>query len=260
MAIAKALSLAPESEVILLTAADIQLHRGDYVAARRLFDRAQALYPEPVRNLVGQRFWYPAHWHMFSRPGHIKELIPRLETARRTNSLPDRISSILPHAYLSLGRFEDAVAELDRITTTEVAAWNAQLRVLIALSLDDKQQIEYWLQVTAALGIPAGQAMLDRLFDRDRALAWLQEAYATDSDLDYYVVAWASYYGDDALALAAMRRARDTWMFWLPLTAHLRTTDEFKRIVNEMGMVDYWREYGWNDFCAPAEDKGFACS
>ena len=28
-------------------------------------------------------------------------------------------------------------------------------------------------------------------------------------------------------------------------------TEEFKEIVRDMGLVDYWREFGWNDYCRP---------
>lgn len=260
VAIENALSVGPDSESVLLTAAEIQLNRQNYIAARRLFDRAEALYPDPNEVLLGQRSWHSVHWHMFSMPGNMDDLIRRLEAARRINSLPQGIGSILPHAYLSVGRFDDAVAELDRASAPQALNAGVQLRVLTALALDDKEQVRQWLTVLAERDDPAAPAMLDRLFDRERALEWLAEAYTTDADLDYYVVAWASYYGDDALALAAMRRSRDTWMFWLPLTAHLRSTDEFKSIVLDMGMVDYWREYGWNDYCAPDGEDDFRCS
>ena len=259
-AIHKAITLAPNSEQVLLTAADIQMMRYNYSAAREIFDHVEELYPEPVRNLLGPRFWYAADWHMFSRPGHMQKLIARLEAARRVDALPLKIATILPHAYLSAGAFADAEDEIDRVAVADTRYHLANLRVLVALSMQDKRRIRDSLQYVAETGSPPDQAMLERLFDREQALTWLREAFAADPDLDYYVSVWASYYRDDALALAAMQRARDPWTFWLPLTAHLRVTDEFKTLVREMGLVDYWREYGWNDYCEPVGDDDFVCS
>jgi len=33
----------------------------------------------------------------------------------------------------------------------------------------------------------------------------------------------------------------------------------FKEVVRGMGLVDYWRIYGWPDFCHPLGKEDFAC-
>ena len=70
---------------------------------------------------------------------------------------------------------------------------------------------------------------------------------------------WAGYFGDDELALDAMSRSQDLWAFWTPLTARARSTDEFKTIVRDAGLVEYWQEFGWNNFCAPMDRDDFEC-
>lgn len=39
-----------------------------------------------------------------------------------------------------------------------------------------------------------------------------------------------------------------------------RKLPEFRQLVRELGLLDYWREYGWGDFCKPVGDNDFECS
>jgi len=47
-------------------------------------------------------------------------------------------------------------------------------------------------------------------------------------------------------------------MFFMSETAPLRQTEYFRRLVVESGLVDYWREWGWSDYCRPDEES-FIC-
>jgi tetratricopeptide (TPR) repeat protein len=49
-----------------------------------------------------------------------------------------------------------------------------------------------------------------------------------------------------------------TW-FWHPSYAVVRKTDRFKRLVRELGMVDYWRARGWPQSCHRIGTNDFAC-
>jgi hypothetical protein len=101
--------------------------------------------------------------------------------------------------------------------------------------------------------------MRARFGDADSALAWLRNGFETQSISDYYVIVWGSYYGDQNLVLAAMRRTPDLWAFWTPLTGPVRQTAEFRQILIDIGLADYYREYGWNDYCQPLGDSDFEC-
>lgn len=263
-AISRAMELAPESPIVLATAADVQLRRHNWLGARRLYDRVAAL-TSPYSSLgPGIAGLSSPPIELIYRLGYASEEVRQYDTATQTD--PD---SLVPpmyvvRAYLSVGRIDDALADLQRGYTLEGdMSPLCDVGVVVALSIDDPDLIRLWLerawkhQRPGAKG--ANQAMVERLFDRERALAWLHRTYEAGPELDYYVILWASYYGDDELALKAMRRSLDLWLFWIPLTAHLRKTEEFRDIVRDAGLVDYWREYGWNDFCRPLGQTDFEC-
>jgi TolB-like protein/cytochrome c-type biogenesis protein CcmH/NrfG len=48
------------------------------------------------------------------------------------------------------------------------------------------------------------------------------------------------------------------WRIWEPEFTRLRNHPRFRAIAQRIGLVDYWREYGWPDLCRPEGDS-FTC-
>lgn len=46
---------------------------------------------------------------------------------------------------------------------------------------------------------------------------------------------------------------------WTPTYASLRRTAQFKSVVRDAGLVDYWRQRGWPDHCRPQGTDDFTC-
>jgi len=44
----------------------------------------------------------------------------------------------------------------------------------------------------------------------------------------------------------------------LPESARFRRLPGFDKLAQEMGLMDYWKQYGWPDDCRPAGD-GLQC-
>ena len=67
---------------------------------------------------------------------------------------------------------------------------------------------------------------------------------------------------DDAYRVTNLRRdsvsAANWWNLWRDDMTTFRQDPRFAELVTELGLLDYWREYGWPDACQPAGD-GLIC-
>lgn len=101
----------------------------------------------------------------------------------------------------------------------------------------------------------AGHELLRRAFDdpanQDRTRMMLIGLYA-------------AHFADDALAVAAMRRAivdmkgSSPLLIWHPVMRNARKTSEFKQLLRDMGLMSYWRRSGqWGDFARSLGDDDF---
>jgi hypothetical protein len=80
--------------------------------------------------------------------------------------------------------------------------------------------------------------------------------------------------GDADLAVAAMRKTLESTvgfrersmaqypyvLFWNAPYSSVRTHPEFRKLLIEAGVADYWRQTGkWGDGCQPVGTGDFAC-
>jgi TolB-like protein len=103
----------------------------------------------------------------------------------------------------------------------------------------------------------------------DAGLAAVQTWYdglehATHND-HMIAAAWAAHYGNVELALTAAGRGAQTrrhniWLLWLPLFDDVRRSPGFEALVANIGLVEYWKQYGWPSFCRPVDTADFECS
>jgi hypothetical protein len=75
---------------------------------------------------------------------------------------------------------------------------------------------------------------------------------------------WAAYFGEPDFALDAMEKSfnlhtMNFYFIWSPAMRSVRQFPRFKEFVREIGLVDYWKEYGWPDLCRPVGDDDFVC-
>ena len=80
---------------------------------------------------------------------------------------------------------------------------------------------------------------------------------------------WAAYFGDPEFALDAMEKGfaiassvKDfevMWFVWLPHMREVRQLPRFNKLMKEIGLVDYWKKFGWPDLCRPVGDDDFVC-
>ena len=97
---------------------------------------------------------------------------------------------------------------------------------------------------------------------------WAIERYGTGNYTQLLNAALvASYEGHPKLATDLVRLALE-WpvggyiltVLWHPAFANARKTDDFKKIVTDLGLVEVWRETGnWPDACRPTSATAFTC-
>ena len=63
----------------------------------------------------------------------------------------------------------------------------------------------------------------------------------------------------DAMEKGTKINALTLFQIWYPVMKEVRQLPRFKEFVKEIGLVDYWKEYGWPDLCRPVGDDDFVC-
>ncbi len=74
----------------------------------------------------------------------------------------------------------------------------------------------------------------------------------------------AAYFGDPQFALKVKDKEFRTntvrlFTLWDPVMSEVRQLPEFKKLVTDLNLVEYWRAYGWADACKPVGDNDFTC-
>ena len=115
---------------------------------------------------------------------------------------------------------------------------------------------------------PISDIAKEHLNSPEEGLAEMRRIYAENKNLssseNIYVSLWAAYFGDPELAIDAMEKgisidAGGLFILWYPAMREVRKTPRFKEFMREIGLVDYWKEYGWPDLCRPVGDDDFVC-
>jgi len=199
-----------------------------------------------------------------AKTGRTGEAITLLERAHQLEPLAAGTSGQLAHMYASKGRFEEAFTLLEDVYKNgNLPSLVSMEAVIIALSADDRDMLRTWMERADLHLEPEAKhlfkTMGELIEDRQAALNALRDTFRQTEILDYLVAVWAAYHHDVELTLAATRRMPAPWSFWRPLMADMRGTEGFREIVRGQGLVEYWREYTWSDYCHSVGINDFEC-
>ncbi len=259
----EAIARAPDHWTTQLAVGLMSLQQG-WLAAETVFAKLAASAPSPLpRYLLA---------YIFASTGRSHEAVECLERAKFDAPLSPTMSAFLQQTYDSAGRASEAEAEYER--TKGVAGTHEAMEYTRLLRIWDSGDVAaikaQWRRYLAAATI--GMDVMRRLVDAvDRppvARALLREAFLDSANQDsmrmYALACHAAHFGDDELALAALRRGYVEMIpsyvsaVWLPALRSVRKTEGFKQIVRHLRFDDYWRRSGhWGDFARPLGDDDF---
>jgi len=232
-----------------------------------------------------ERVWDYAY--MTYAMGHLDETVALVERVRAIEPRALFLSRDLQFDYTAARRYDDAEAEYQRGKAFEGSQLSPdyvafmrqlagrrpgglpELRALHARLLGRDREFD----------TPLFHDLGERLHDRDAMLALVRraladEAYGGGAALAYVWTNLADALGDADLAMAALRRelsvregfsegtmAQFAYVaFWNSPYSGLRAHPDFKRLLIEAGVADYWRRSGrWGDGCTPVGADDFQC-
>jgi hypothetical protein len=170
-------------------------------------------------------------------------------------------------ASLAQGRF----AEAKERSNWQVAAKRIENNLDIALNERDPEEIKAAMQAmpkTNIAVISLYAPVLTEFDSPERILSMLRDVYQ-DENLQWPrklhdIAMLAAYFGDPQFALKVKgEELRVTGArlgaAWYPVMSEVRQLPEFKKLVTDLNLVEYWRAYGWADACRPLGDNDFTC-
>jgi tetratricopeptide (TPR) repeat protein len=258
-ALERARQLTPDAPHVLLGLGIMSVRRGQWLEGAALFQRVEKSYSDHgmAAAAAGPR------GVLLLAAGRIRESIQSLEPARAHDPLAPALAGFLSQAYLSNRDFRSALAEIDRGLDLEGLRESLlNSGVTVALSSGERSEIERRL---AAITDDTFTALVHRRLGRflgepAGVAAEIRTLMHDSSDGDKVALAvWAAYYAEHALALEILTdvvpRRGHVGVIWIPLFADARSRPEFIALMERLGMTEYWREYGYADFCRPVNER-----
>jgi adenylate cyclase len=265
----QALSIDPNIGEAHAVLAQINADRGDLLGAESGFFFAISLEPnEPT----------PHHWYsiLLARVGRLEAA---LEQARRAQELDPGsaiIASNLSHTYLVLGQDEQALRYAREAEALGLSKGIHGVETAIAMRRGDWDEARRVVVLQDDLP-PELRSVATRLVDaladpklRPDVVATLRAVDPTVAKQFDLVQPYLQLGEIDLvyqLLFESLDRAPDAWtrhwdlmMAWSPEGAALRRDPRFGELSRRIGIVDYWKQYGYPDGCRAGQDTPVVCT
>ena len=268
-ALEQAIRASPGSPFVLYDFNMADLQDGAWVSAERHLNEAlDAAAAYSVQDLFNFRVA-----QFLNIAGRIREALDYYERVRLADPMNAQSAAYLTDAYLSLGRADMAFAEADRFLAEKgspVVLVKAS-GLMAAMVTGDRAELGKRLQdlIESESNAAISLRMQPLLDDPEGGLAELRRmlddpAFASPFTRNIIAI-WAVYFGELQLALTLLRefllspRSRNlAFLVWRAIYRDVRRLPEFKGLLRELGLVDYWRQTGkWGDFVRPVGDDDF---
>jgi TolB-like protein/DNA-binding winged helix-turn-helix (wHTH) protein len=267
-AVDRALALAPGMWEAHRERAFLHLIDHEWAAARQAVADARAIAP-------------PSAWPCLDAllvpflGGDVETFIACERGRRAADPLSLNASGRLLIGLYEAGRDAEAYAEYER--TTDLVGGRAFVEMfglLLAWRNGDPALVDTHVRRIAGLIEPTPEplARLVEVHMDDAATLEILQASMNAPEfqlpsMQLMHALWLAHYGDAKSAAEALRRAVTSPQgaildaLWGRDLADVRRRPEFKEIVREIGLYDYWQESGdWHPLCRPLGEDDFECS
>ena len=267
-AVERAVAIAPDAPEVLCVRGLQEQTQGHLLQSGQMLEEAAR---RASNDSVVLQSWST----LLAETGRIRDSLAVMRRWVRVEPLYIQPAYILAMTLETAGEADQAMQQYEvtgRLQGNSNAFAGPQL--VVALNQRDRPAIEAGLEkmlqddlgVTGHLELT--KAMCDHLDEPEAALAVLRRTLADSGHLGALmksvIAIWASYFGDDELALEAYRGivgmpARMIWtVVWRPLHRQMRQLPGFKELVRDLGLVEYWRGTGhWGDYVRPVGEDDF---
>ena len=256
----RGVQLNPESATAQMMLAMVRHSQYDWVGAEQSHRRAMELLQD--RLTVGN------YARVLMRAGRMEEAQKQFRIAESLEPLGGRPPNMAWHTYVAQGRYSAAKTIIDTFGAPPDLYEDS---IDIAINEGDPELLK-----AAMRAMPDDYVAFTELYaavladfdSREQVLRILREVYQ-DESIQWIrklhdIALLAAYFGDPQFALEVKGTDVRTTVYrmhslWYPLTSDVRRLPGFKQLVRDLNLVEYWRTYGWADYCRPLGDEDFEC-
>jgi TolB-like protein len=200
--------------------------------------------------------------------GRAHEAVPRVRQRRETDPLSLNASYGWQIMLTLAGRADEAESEYVR--SRSLSGEHGLVDSMALMRAMSNREVDSATVRAQLAGLSRDLRPISALRDavigdvehREAALTTLHRLYADqtmqNSGAMLWLAAFADYFDDADLALAALRRSyvdfggTNVGMLWRPYRNPIRSDPRFKDILRDLGLADYFRDSGnWGDYCRP---------
>jgi len=256
----RAIELQPNLPTGYSALGTIKATSGEFIEAKLAFEKASELNAGPSAEM--------GYYLLLHSAAYFKKAHELLEEARRK----DPLNRIIRQTYVEnlgyLGNIEQAEKENDRCMEIFGNDWGGNKFLTQARLGSGKAVTRDQIVIEEFQSSMIDEAAKDYLESPEDGLSELHRFY---NDKDYQDVGiytsiayWAAYFGDfdlsmDSIEKAVSMRPGNINNYWYPLFSKVRQMPQFKKLVREIGLIDFWNQFGWPDLCKPTDDGDFVC-
>ena len=247
-----ATALDPESAEAFVALGYANLVQMRLAAAEDAFREALALNPDHADGLHG-------YSQLLAAVGRIKESLAMREHLQRGEPFITNYTADTAEIYWLDGAAEKAVAMLQPFRpgrTLELALVQASAGRYreAAVAIREMPATNYPGGMTEAAAkilesAPTRAAAPDALPRVGNMSFAYMHVGAPERVLEFY---------EDEISAGYFQPISTTW-FWHPTYAAVRKTERFKKVVRDLGLVEYWDARGWPPQCHRAGGSDFSC-